>query len=123
MTRRRRSAAQLELGFFPTLPVRPQARERRLREAPMPTTPATPDEARHVAHCCANHGCAYDSDDCPVEAARIRQRSPCGAAAPCDRVRPVRLPPRAPNLSKPAASGLDLRTQHLTGGAQRGGKR
>jgi hypothetical protein len=84
--------------------------------------PETRDDALHVAHCCANHGCSYEADDCPVEALRLRQRSACGAAAPCERTRAVKLPPRPIDRRVPCAP-VDPRTQHLTGGANRGGKR
>lgn len=97
-------------------------RRRALVEDPRNEAASRPgtDDAKHVAHCCANHGCAYDSDDCPVEALRLRQRPACGAAAPCssERVRPVRLPPRRLDFTPPVAPG-DRRLQHLTGGAKR----
>jgi hypothetical protein len=84
--------------------------------------PETRDDALHVAHCCSNHGCAYDSDDCPVDALRLRQRSACGAAAPCERVRPVKLPPRKLD-TQPPCPPRDRRGSHLTGGATRRGNK
>jgi hypothetical protein len=87
-----------------------------------PPEPLTADERRHVAHCCANHGCAYSGDDCPVEALRARQRSACGAAEPCSREhgRPVRPRPRLPlNLKPPGPPPGDPRLVHLTGGARK----
>lgn len=31
----------------------------------------------HAAHCCAEHGCKYGKDDCPVVAGRVKQDGPC----------------------------------------------
>ena len=31
----------------------------------------------HRTHCCREHGCKYDNDDCPVERGEIKQAYPC----------------------------------------------
>lgn len=31
----------------------------------------------HTEHCCAEHGCKYGHDDCPVETGRKSQSHPC----------------------------------------------
>lgn len=78
---------------------------------------------KHLAHCCANHGCAYDlDDDCPIVALEHRQQTPCGGAEPCSREnasRAPRLPPRPLNFRVPPPSE-DQRVRHLTGGAVKG---
>lgn len=118
--RARRHSSQLSLDYD-AIRVRLD-RRRALDEDPRNKATSRPgtDDAKHVAHCCSNHGCAYDSDDCPVEALRLRQRSACGAAAPCseERARPMRLPTRVLNFTPPEPIS-DARLRHLIGGAKR----
>lgn len=33
--------------------------------------------AVHASHCCANHGCKYGNEECPVVSGKIQQLYPC----------------------------------------------
>lgn len=85
------------------------------RAEPRPGT----DDARHVAHCCSNHGCAYGDDECPIVALLLRQRSACGAAAPCTSSAPAPVPrARKFDFRVPEAPG-SARERYLTGGTRK----
>lgn len=54
---------------------------RRLEIAELEDAAAHDDLGVHAAHCCAEHGCRYGEDDCPVVAGRVKQDGPCDADA------------------------------------------
>lgn len=31
----------------------------------------------HISHCCSQHGCKYDDEQCPVFFGRVKQEGPC----------------------------------------------
>lgn len=41
-------------------------------------SPASPDHVGiHATHCCAEHGCKYGDEDCPVVTGKVQQRYDC----------------------------------------------
>ena len=53
-----------------------ELRERDLRESPFPGSQGD-YLSYHIEFCCAEHGCLWDSDNCPVVREIELQRGPC----------------------------------------------
>ncbi len=43
---------------------------------------STVTDGVHARHCCADHGCKYGNDDCPVEKGEVKQEFPCENCTP-----------------------------------------